>query len=225
MNKPIDWAFKAFRVLLAISFIFARYAYSADHAATVEGVLTKMEAADENAKVLKFDFTQRIKFILTGETQIKTGHLIFRKPDNIRIEQNNPAEQVLVSDGKRVWVFTPAYNQLVIDDWKKWLKNNELAYIFFSFAKSFKEFEKQYNFSYVSESEKGILLSLEPINKDRPKMNLLVDETTFMPVQTTVFLENVEIVSGVENLIINPKVNDEDFKFRSPDKSNIIKLY
>jgi outer membrane lipoprotein-sorting protein len=125
---------------------------------------------------------------------------------------------------KKIWVYTPAYAQAVVDKWSNWKKNNELAYTFLSITKSFKEFESQYKFSYVSTNSRGILLELTPRKSGLPRMRLLVDETSFMPVQTTVILESAEITSDVEGLKINPEISKDTFKFSVPKKTQIIEL-
>jgi len=224
MNRSADRLFKLLPAISVSGILCILFGCSFAEAITIDEILSRMRAADENAKVLEFNFTQQIKFSLTGETQTKSGEMTFRKPDNIRIVQKKPAEQLMVGDGRKIWVYTPSYGQAVVDDWKKWLKNNELVYVFFGLARSFKEFESNYRFRYVSKNEKGFLLSLEPRKKDFPRMTLVVDDVSFIPVQTNVILGNTEITSDIDGLKVNPQINKDTFKFRAPDKTEVIRL-
>ena len=48
-------------------------------------------------------------------------------PDSIRIRQKNPVDQTIVTNGKKVWVYTPSYNQVIVDSWKKWASRMSCA--------------------------------------------------------------------------------------------------
>ena len=222
MNRSVNGYLRS--ILVAAGCIVFCFRFSAARDLTVDEILSRMETADESSRAVRFNFTQTITYSLTGETQAKSGEIVFKKPDYIRIEQKKPAEQLMVCDGKKIWVYTPAYAQAVVDKWSNWRKNNELAYTFLSITRSFKQFESQYKFSYVSKGAKGILFDLSPGKSGLPKMRLVVDETSFIPVQTTVFLENVVITSDVHGLEINPELGKDIFKFSVPKKTQIIEL-
>ena len=222
MNRSINRYLKLFSVFVGCLGCCLRLSAAQDP--TVENILSLMEKADESMRAVRFNFTQKISYSLTGETQTRSGEIVFKKPANIRIDQRKPAEQLMVCDGKKIWIYTPAYAQAVVDKWNNWRKNNELAYTFLSITKSFKEFESQYKFRYVSKSARGFLLDLTPRKSSLPRMRLLVDESSYIPVETTVFFENASITSSVKELKINPELNRDVFKFRVPEKTQEIEL-
>ena len=222
MNRSVDRYLK----LLFGVFFFARLCcnlFAAEGPSLAE-ILSRMEKADESSGAVRFNFTQKITFTLTGETQTRRGEMIFKKPDHIRIDQKKPAEQLMVSDGKTIRVYTPSYAQVVVDKWSNWRKNNELAYTFLSITKSFVQFESQYNFNYVSKSERGFELTLKPKKSGLPEMRLVVDVSSYMPVRTEVILDSAVIASDIEGLEVNPPIDSDAFKLSVPKKTKIIDL-
>lgn len=62
-----------------------------------------------SAKTLEADFTQRDEIKLTGATKQSTGVLMIRHPDQFRWETLKPDKNLLVSDGKKFWFYTPPF--------------------------------------------------------------------------------------------------------------------
>ena len=46
----------------------------------------------------------------------QTGKVFLAKPKNIRWEFKTPSEQLILSDGKELWVYTPAANQAILSE-------------------------------------------------------------------------------------------------------------
>ena len=46
----------------------------------------------------------------------QTGKVFLAKPKNIRWEFQTPSEQLILSDGKELWVYTPAANQAILSE-------------------------------------------------------------------------------------------------------------
>ncbi len=212
--------------LLCFCLVLAN-ALAADSAAQdqdVNEVLQQIEKADNSLRSLRLKFSQKIVFSLTGESQLRQGEAAFLKPDKIRIRQISPEEQLITGNGKKVWVYTPLYKQVAVDQWKKWSKNDNLAYTFFGYLKSFKEFEKQYSFELQGKAQNKIIIFLSPKKAGLPKMKFWIDTETFLPFRSVVYLGNIEIETQIRGIEKNPVFTKEEFKFRIPPKTNIIEL-
>lgn len=61
------------------------------------------------AKTLEAEFTQRDEVKLTGAKKESSGVLMIRHPDHFRWETLKPDKNLLVSDGRRFWFYTPPF--------------------------------------------------------------------------------------------------------------------
>lgn len=61
------------------------------------------------AKTLEADFTQHDEVKLTGAKKNSAGVLMIRHPDQFRWETLKPDKNLLVSNGKRFWFYTPPF--------------------------------------------------------------------------------------------------------------------
>src|SRR3989339_318446 len=115
-------------------------------AATLEEVMALIEKADEATNTFQFEFKQEISYLLTNETQANTGEVSFSKPHSLYLKQNKPVEQVIIANGKKVWIYTPGYKQVVEDTWKKWMNNSMVPASLINFGKGWGELKKKYTF-------------------------------------------------------------------------------
>ena len=86
---------------------------------TVNAAVTQT-AAQELHQLLKpinslsADFTQQIKGHNNRELQLLNGNLSLKKPNQLRWNVLAPMPQLIVSDGKLVWLYDPDLEQVVI---------------------------------------------------------------------------------------------------------------
>ena len=91
-----------------ISGLLAVSAFAAD--AKLDNLLEKVEGRYNNAKTLQVLFTEQY----TPPGSIKRtegGTLLLRKPGRMRWEYSQPKGKLFVSDGKYLWIYTPADNR------------------------------------------------------------------------------------------------------------------
>ena len=63
------------------------------------------------AKTLEAQFSQHDEVKLTGTTKDSSGVLMIRHPDQFRWETLKPEKNLLVSDGKKFWFYTPPFEE------------------------------------------------------------------------------------------------------------------
>ncbi len=59
-------------------------------------------------------FSQKTIYADSNETTLSSGRIWLKAPDKMRWEYQSPEKQILVSDGKTVWYYTPDLNQVMI---------------------------------------------------------------------------------------------------------------
>ncbi|OGS18359.1 MAG: hypothetical protein A2219_06450 [Elusimicrobia bacterium RIFOXYA2_FULL_50_26] len=200
------------------SFIFAGEEIGLDE------LLSRMEARDKDITSVQFDFTQEIAYTLTGEKQESGGSVSFQKPGKIVVRQQKPVEQSIITDGNKVWVYTPAYNQVIIDNWNKWIKNSALPASLMNFGTDMIELKKNYSFAYAGPEEDSYKLLLSPRKEGGWQLELWIDTATYVPLRTRLSGDTVAVTTRTENYKINPALSKTMFTFKPPKGTEVLHL-
>jgi outer membrane lipoprotein carrier protein len=191
---------------------------------TLESITAKMEEADKSVNSIEFEFSQEIVYNLTNEKQLNNGKVTYLRPDNIIIKQNSPLEQEIVSNGKKVWIYTPKYRQVIVDNWKKWIKSSMVPESIVNFSKDWKDLKRRYNISYEGRDGNRYVLLFKPAEKESFQMKFWVDSDSFMPVKIFILGDNVTIKTEMFNKVLNPKLDKKLFIFKAPAGIEIMNL-
>ncbi len=92
--------------------LFLALAPAAAGAQALEDVVRSLEASYGKIADLKADFTQTSFNKSLNSTIPAKGIVSLKKGGKLRWEYSEPTPQVIVSDGKTLWVYTPALNQV-----------------------------------------------------------------------------------------------------------------
>ena len=68
----------------------------------------------QDVEYIEAQFVQ--KSVQMGMELEQTGQVFLAKPKSIRWEFKTPSEQLILSDGKELWVYTPAANQAILSE-------------------------------------------------------------------------------------------------------------
>ena len=68
----------------------------------------------KNVNAAKASFTQTVTSPDGKKVRKSTGSLEFQRPDRFRFDYNPPLEQLIVGDGKKVWLFDADLNQVTV---------------------------------------------------------------------------------------------------------------
>jgi outer membrane lipoprotein carrier protein len=79
--------------------------------ARLDSVLKAVENRYNNAQSLRLTFTETYKTNQRAD-QVESGVLSLRKPGRMRWDYTSPAGKMFVSDGKNVYLYTPANHQV-----------------------------------------------------------------------------------------------------------------
>lgn len=185
-------------------------------AVTVDEVLARMEESERKITAVSFDFTQEISYTLTKEKQTNAGDAVYQKPNNLYLKQKSPLEQVIISNGKKVWIYTPTYKQVLVDTWKKWMQSSMVPSSMLNFGQNYDDLKKQYAITLAGTEEKAYVLLLTPRTKDGWQLKLWIDQDSLTPSKAVLFAENITITTNTLNYRINPQVDKSRFTFQAP---------
>lgn len=77
----------------------------------VPGLLQEIEAKYAKAETLVAAFSQQDELAALKRKKASSGRLSIRRPDKVRWETVRPHPGVFVSDGKKVWMYTPPFDE------------------------------------------------------------------------------------------------------------------
>jgi chaperone LolA len=229
------------RTLLLLTFtacltFIALPVYSAGpalHAATLEEILSGIEQSEKAAGDVHLEFIQKIEFVTLKETHTITGELYFKKPGRIHYTIKSPAEQYFISNGKKLWIYVPANNQVLVDFWKNWKGISYFIPGMFNPKGKVTDLKKFYDFALKAEEGDSYILFLKPKQKVSAGFNLpetfdfylWVSKKDYHPLRSR--FESGDINSDTEILIYetNLKTPDEKFEFKVPRGVEVLKLF
>ena len=80
-------------------------------ARTLPKLLQEVEARYAKAGTLRAQYAQTTESKATLMKSVTRGTLEVKRPNKLRWEQNEPAKNLLVSDGKTFWFYTPPFDE------------------------------------------------------------------------------------------------------------------
>jgi|DewCreStandDraft_4_1066084.scaffolds.fasta_scaffold05171_4 outer membrane lipoprotein carrier protein len=156
--------------------------------------------------------------------QVVKGRVIIKKNDKFRIRYTEPTEQLIISNGKTIWIYTPELKQVI----KQSAEESQMGTNFYVELESSIEYYVNQSKTYISEDEKNYTLVMYPkdkkvINFDKLLVKInkekMVPEYMGMVYQSTtthVYFNNVRNYSSQQALNIK-ELNDESFEFVVPE--------
>jgi outer membrane lipoprotein carrier protein len=90
--------------------LFALSSFAAD--AQPDALLKNVEARYNHAQSLKLSFSETYVGVGHAPARTETGTLYLKKPGRMRWEYTAPAGKLFVSDGKQVFLYTPAQRRV-----------------------------------------------------------------------------------------------------------------
>jgi outer membrane lipoprotein carrier protein len=89
---------------LALLLAGAAFSARADAVATLRAFIRDVKSGSA-------DFTQTVTSTDRAHKKVSSGRFDFQRPDRFRFDYKKPYEQLIVSDGNRVWIYDPDLNQ------------------------------------------------------------------------------------------------------------------
>jgi outer membrane lipoprotein-sorting protein len=197
---------------------------------TLDGVLAMMDRSAEDFRSLTADL-EHIKYTaVVKDTSTETGQIYVRKDSKLRIDFTKPDPRTVLRNGDNLYIYTPKIGR--VEEYNIG-KNRALAdqYLALGFGTRSDNLRKNYTLKLIGEEDleghKMAVLELVPtseeVRKQFEKIEMWVDEASWMPVQQK-FFEGPSgdyFMSRYKNVMKNLKIGDTRFK---PDWSKGTKV-
>jgi outer membrane lipoprotein carrier protein len=90
----------------------------------------KLQARYEETKTMTADFKQSTSVPMSTRKRLGAGKVVISKPGRIRWDYRTPDKQVLISDGKKVFMYLADSAQMIVQPVSQYI-NSDVTYAFF----------------------------------------------------------------------------------------------
>ena len=187
---------------------------------TVNAAVTQT-AAQELHQLLKpinslsADFTQQIKGHNNHKLQLLNGNLSLKKPNQLRWNVLDPMPQLIVSDGKLVWLYDPDLEQVVIQSFSDDFMANPISIL----LGDLDQLNRDFTVSLISDDR----FSLKPKQKNSLFVAIqlrFVDSVLSHIEYQDNFGQNTQLT--LSQVKLNPQLAKNTFVFDIPQAVDII---
>lgn len=205
-------------------------------ALNVEEIAADFKKKYEKTNNFTADFEQTT--FVAGRKRVASGKLSFQKPNLLRQEYFDPANakntiQLVVSDGKTIWSYTPLINQVTK---QKLAQDENRVELLPGFGQSLENVEKNYSLSLAEDKlaeKKGVhVVELTPkkgnagVDSMFDVLQVWIRDKDSTPVQ---FMykdskNQITLVLSFKNFKINEKLDKSTFEFTVPKGVQVITI-
>ena len=190
----------------------------------VQNLIAKLKDMQKQRVAMEADIVITTTYIDINSKQDVKGKLLIKKPDKFFVHYKEPSEQLLISDGKLLWVYTPELKQVIKQDIKEVNLN---THFYIEFETSIDYFSKNSKNS-LKEDDKYYILTMKPLkNKsiDFDEIISKINKKTLFIEKISMKYENTLIEVKFSNISVykmdeiknNEKFSDENFVFKKKD--------
>ena len=177
-----------------------------------------LKALLEQTSTARARFAQMVLDKNLKMLQQATGTMQFSRPGKFRWEYDKPQEQVIVSDGSRVWIYDKDLNQVTVRRVDRALGSSPAALLAGS-----NEIEKSYTFTALGNQEGLDWLEAVPRTQETAfeKIRLGFGKSGLEVMELRDQFGQVTVIkfSTIER---NPKLSPEAFRFTPPKGADVI---
>lgn len=202
------------RILLSL----ALSVFALPLAAAPAGGVARMHAFLEDVHSLKADFTQVVLDSNLKQVKQSTGTLSIKRPDRFRWDYAKPNPEVIVADGKRLWLYDVELQQVTVKP-----LNDTLAASPAVLLSGSNDVEKSFSVEDLGAKDGLEWVNLVPKVKDTDFENVRLgfkgDDVAVMELK-----DNLGDLTRItfSNLQRNVPVADDVFKFTPPKGADVI---
>jgi outer membrane lipoprotein-sorting protein len=188
---------------------------------TVDNVLKQLDARAADFQSLTADLERTKVTVVVNDKSTESGQIWVRRDDKMRIELTQPDPRTILRDGDFFYLYNPKIHR--VEEYNLGKKKSLVdQFLLLGFGTSGSSLKEGYNISLQGEEtldgKKVLRLELLPktdeVKKQLSKIDLWLDESTWLPVQQQFF----ETGSGdyftiqYRNVIRNARIPDSEFK-------------
>jgi outer membrane lipoprotein-sorting protein len=210
---------------LAAVLILSLPAYSFAH--TLTDVVANMENSERQVSALRFDYEQTIRFTAMESVSTVHGKAYFAKGGKFRIMKQVPEEQIIVSDGKTLSVYTPSFKQMWKGPWRGWQKAAMVPKGFVPLNDFTADLKKNFNLSLVPGNSKEGRVGVNAVPKDASsgyRLELGVSDKTWLVEEVRFISDTADVRTLFSRIEQDPAVADNLFSIAVPKGVEVIPL-
>jgi chaperone LolA len=188
---------------------------------TVKQVTDQLQHRYEMIDDASVQFEQHVKFGYSNIEQNISGTLKMKKPKHYRVESE---QQTIVTDGKTVWAYSKANNQVIIDTYKE--NSNSISPEQFML-----NLPANYYASLLGNEKQpeGNIILLKLVPKDDrsfvKSVKVSVEENSWMVRKIVIIdVNETETTYAVKDIKLNTNIKEKTFTFETPEGSEIVDL-
>lgn len=214
---------------LAVAASTAAFAWPSTAPLSVAAVLAHYEAMDAALVSLSARFEQQMTMRETGVTSRVSGTLAYKKPDRLRIEHDRPESQVVVADGKDIWIHRVERKQVVqaaLADWKKADPAVGNLMEFGSYARLLKAYDVALD---TAAAPAALVLTPKAPPAGAPAgardltLRLTLSGATLFPEATELAVGSLNVRTAFSAVAFNPLLDDRAFVFTPPADADVFR--
>ena len=175
----------------------------------------------EKVSTFEADFTQRSYVKMMNQTQSVKGTVKIKKPGKMKWVYGAPDTQILISDGKNLWLYVPDAAQATKVPVESIYSSNTPALFLAGKGK----LTRSFNVESVSQENQNILVTLVPKNEDQGLARLILhaDKKNYQITGSTVYdkLGNKTEIR-FSQIRINREIPEEQFQLKTPPGVEIL---
>ena len=206
--------------------LIATFLIAAGAVSARAGGLESLENFMRTAKTGRAEFTQVVtappRDGQAARTRTSTGSFEFARPNRFRFAYRKPFEQVIVADGKTLWLYDVDLNQVTQQSQQKILGATPAALI--ASEADLASLKKDFDLQELPEANGLQWVQATPRQKDGQlrsvKIGLRGNELAALDIQDGFGQRSQISFSKVE---LNAAVPEETFRFRAPNGADIVK--
>lgn len=194
---------------------------------TPASAIDRLKAWDAALETLSAKFTQEVNFSEAGLTRSMEGELKYAKPNFLRIEHLKPARQVVVTDKRDIWVYSPADAQVIKTSWEAWRKTQNDTFSGILDFGNYSSLTEKNNaaFSGPAPGNPYVTVVFTPReNAGRYSLSLALSATDYFPVSAELSVDKTTIKTTLTGVEINRKLAPELFKFSPPKGTQVLEF-
>lgn len=188
---------------------------------SVQDVIDGVESTYKDVQSLQADFHQVVRSAAMGAGPAQEGVVTLARPRQMRWEFQVPDRKLFVTDGKTIWVYTPADNQVFIsEDLSGGDGGTE------QLLENLDSLDELFDVQLLPGAPEGsVKLSLTPKQDARFKKLQLQLSTDGYRLQELVVVDSFdnETVLTFSNLRVNPELPPSVFHFEVPDGATVVR--
>jgi outer membrane lipoprotein-sorting protein len=188
---------------------------------TLDNILKQMDVQAAGFQSLTADLERTKVTVVVNDKSTESGQIIVRRDDKMRIEVTQPDARTILRDGDNFYIYNPKIHR--VEEYNLGKKKSVVdQFLLLGFGTSGSSLKESYTVTLQGEdtldNRKVLLLELLPkteeVRKQLSKIQLWLDESTWLPVQQKFF----ETGSGdyfiirYRNINRNVRIPDNEFK-------------